>query len=131
MTKSEYIGGPRNAEEMQLSALPLDVLLHYADVIMADPKKLQLVELSWDNEITASWTDDQYAELAWKEEDEGEEFLASVGYEGLIKRHSLALAQVSKAIFAYLQAPDGDVREFVRSRLSGSKYVKETYSKDI
>ena len=128
MTKSEYVGYPRNAEERQLSALPLEVLLDYADAIMADPGRLELIRVGWNKKLTASWTDEQNEELGRQEKKFAVSFLTMTGYGGLYNRHFLALGDVCKAVYAYTQAPDGEIREFVRKRLADSDAVKENYS---
>ncbi|MCK7614399.1 hypothetical protein [Roseibium sediminicola] len=127
---SDYVGFPRNRKEEQLSALPIVLLLDYANTVLSNPESLERLKTGWDRNIRSHWTDDQFAELAWLEEKQGEQYLSSKGYGGLYKRHMVALAMVEKAIFEYLNNPSAEFETFLRERLVGSPYVLETYSTD-
>ncbi|WP_269584973.1 hypothetical protein [Roseibium sp. Sym1] len=127
---SDYVGFPRNKKEERLSALPIALLLDYAKTVLSDPELLERLKTGWDRNITSRWTDDQFAELAWLEEKQGEQFLSSKGYHGLYGRHKVALAKVEKAIIEYLKSPSDEFEPFLRERLEGSQFVLETYSTD-
>ncbi|WP_424938815.1 hypothetical protein [Aliiroseovarius sp. S253] len=81
MINSNYVGIPRNAEERRLSALPLELLLTYAEEIVNNPQWYELVKNGWDRELTSTWTDDQHEELGWSERKFAESFLTKAGYE--------------------------------------------------
>ncbi|WP_170327955.1 hypothetical protein [Ruegeria arenilitoris] len=122
---SEYVGFPRNDAEMKLTALPLSVLISYAHSIIENPEHCELIKAGWDRNRTSSWTDEQRAEQAWKEEELGEAFLKTVGYGGLYGRHCLALAQVAKATFKYLCSTHEDFESFILKEIKDSPFVKE------